>query len=46
MKDELVRKIMKEVFRLGVKTYSYSLGYQSEDNKPKGTKMYVIRRKF
>ena len=46
MKDELVRKIMKEVFRLRVKAYSYSLGYRSQDKKPKGIKKYVMRRKF
>ena len=38
MKDELGRKIIKNLFGLREKTYSYLIDDGSKDEKPKGTK--------
>ena len=45
MKDKLVGQIMKEFTGLGAKSYSY-LKDNDEDEKAKGTKKYVIRKKL
>ena len=46
MKDELGGKIMKEYVRLRAKTYSYLKDNNDEDEKAKGTKKCVIKRKL
>ena len=46
MKDKLVGQIMKEFTGLGAKSYSYLKDYNDEDEKAKGTKKYVIRKKL
>ena len=46
MKDELGGQIMKEFVGLRAKTYSYLKDNNDEDEKAKGTKRYVIKRKL
>ena len=46
MKDELGGKIMKELFGLKTKTYSYLKDNNDDDKKAKGTKKCVIKRKL
>ena len=46
MKDELVWGIMAKFIRLRASTYSYLIDDGSEDEKAKGTKKYVIKRKY
>ena len=46
MKDELGGKIMKKIFGLRAKTYSYLIDDGSEDKKAKDTKKCVIKRKL
>ena len=46
MKDELGRKVMKESFPLGAKTYSYLTDNNDEDKKAKDTKKCIIKRKL
>ena len=43
MKDELGGQIMKYIFVLKAKTYSYLKGKNEEDKKVKGTKNCVIK---
>ena len=45
MKQELGRKIMKNVFELRAKTYSYLIDEGSKDKKVKYTKKCAIKRK-
>ena len=45
MKEELGGKIMKKLFKLREKTYSYLKDDSSEDKKAKGTNQCVIKRK-
>ena len=44
-KDELGGKIMTKFVGLRAKTYSYLIDDGSEDEKAKGTKKYLIKRK-
>ena len=46
MKDELGERIMKEFTALRAKTYSYLTDNNKEDEKGKGTKTCVIKRKI
>ena len=46
MKDELCGKIMKKFVRLRAKMYSYLIDDGCEDKNAKGTKKFVIKRKF
>ena len=46
MKDELGRKILIKFVRHRAKIYSYLIDDASEDNKAKGTKMCIIKRKL
>ena len=46
MKDELGGKIFTKFVGLRGKTYSNLIDEGSEDNKAKGTKKYVIKRKL
>ena len=46
MNDELGGQIMKELFGLRSKTYSYLKDYNDEDKKAKVTKKCVIKRKL
>ena len=46
MKDELGEQIMKEVFGLRAKAYSYLKDSKDEDIVGKGTKNCVIKRKL
>ena len=46
MKDELGEQIMKEVFGLRAKAYSYLKDSKDEDTVGKGTKNCVIKRKL
>ena len=46
MKDELVRKIMKEFVGLIAKTYSSLIDNGSKDKKVKDTEKCVIKRKL
>ena len=46
MKDELEGKIMTKFAGLKAKSYSYLIDDGSEDEKAKGTKKCVIRRKL
>ena len=46
MKDELGGKIMKEFVGLRAKTYSYLKENNDEDEKAKGTKKCVIKKKI
>ena len=46
IKDELDEQIMKELFGLRVKAYSYLKENNDEDKKAKGTKKCVIKRKL
>ena len=46
MKDKLGGEIMKEFVGLRAKTYSYLKDNNDEDEKAKGTKMCVIKRKL
>ena len=46
MKDESGGKIMKELFGLKTKTYSYLKDNNDDDKKVKGTKKCVIKRKL
>ena len=46
MKDELGGQIMKKIFRLRTKTYTYLKDNNEEDKKAKGTKKFVIKRKL
>ena len=46
MKDELVGKIMIKFFEFRAKTYSYLRDDSNEDNKAKGTKKCVKKRKL
>ena len=46
MKDELGEQIMKELFGLRVKAYSYLKENNDEDKKAKGTKKCAIKRKL
>ena len=45
MKEEFGGKIMKKLFKLREKTYSYLKDDSSEDKKAKGTNQCVIKRK-
>ena len=45
MKDELGLKIMTKFVGLRAKTYSYLIDDDREDEKAKGTKKYIIKRK-
>ena len=45
-KDQLGGKIRKKIVRLRAKTYSYVIDDGSEDEKAKGTKKCVIKRKL
>ena len=45
-KDELGGKIMIKFVKLRAKTYSYSIGDDSEDKNGKGTKKCVLKRKL
>ena len=45
-KDELGGKIMKEFCALGAKTYIYLMENDSEMNKAKGVKRFVIKRRL
>ena len=45
-KDELGRKIMKELVTLRAKTYAYLMDDDSEKKKAKGTKESVIKREL
>ena len=44
-KDELGGKIMTKFVGLRAKTYSYLIDDGSEDEKAKGTKKYLVKRK-
>ena len=46
MKDDIGGKIMKEIFRLTAKTYSYLMADGSEGKKAEMTKKCVIKRAF
>ena len=46
MKDEIVGKIMIEFATLRAKTYSYITNDKYKNQKPKGTKKCVIKRKL
>ena len=46
MKDELGAQIMKELVGLKAKTYSYFKKSSDKDKKGKGTKKFIIKRKF
>ena len=46
MKDEVVGKIMIALATLRPKTYSYLKNDSYENQKPKGTKKCVIKRKL
>ena len=46
MKDELEEKIMGTFFGLRVGTYSYLIDDGSSDEKAKGTKKCVVKRKL
>ena len=46
MKDELRGQITKELVGLRAKTCNYLKENSDEDKQPKGTKMYVIKRKL
>ena len=46
MKDELGRKIRKELVRIRAKTYIYLIDDSSEDKKGKGTNKCAIKRKL
>ena len=46
MKDELGGQIMTKFVGLRAKTYSYLIDDGSEDQKAKGTKKWVIKRKL
>ena len=46
MKDELGVQIMKELVGLKAKTYSYLKKSNDKDKKGKGTKKFIIKRKF
>ena len=46
MKDELGGQIMKELFRLRAKTYSYLKDNNDEDKKAKGIKKCAVKRKL
>ena len=45
LKDELGRKIMKKIFGLRAKTYSYLIDDGNKDKNVKSTKKCVIERK-
>ena len=45
MKDELGRKVMKESFPLGAKTYSYLTDNNDEDKKAKDKKKVYYKKK-
>ena len=44
IKEELGRQIMKEIFELGTKTYSYLKDNNDEDKKAGSTKMCAIKK--
>ena len=46
MKDELVEKIIIKMFGLRAKSYSYLLDDGGENEKAKGSKKCVIKRKL
>ena len=46
MKEVLGEKIMKEFVGLRAKTYSYLISDGNEDNKAKGTKKFVVKRRL
>ena len=46
MKDELGLKIMTKFVGLRAKAYSYLIDDDSEDEKAKGTKKYIINLKI
>ena len=46
MEDELVGLLMKKIFGLRAKTYTYLKENNDEDKKAKGTKTCVIKRKL
>ena len=46
MKDELGRKIMKTFVGLRTKTYSYLINDDTDNEKAKCAKTYVIQKKF
>ena len=46
MKDELGEKIMTKFVRLRAIAYSYLIDDGSKDNKAKGTKKYIMKRKL
>ena len=45
-KDELGRKIVKELCALRAKTYAYLLEDSNKDKKVKGTKKFIIKREL
>ena len=46
MKDQLGKKFIKQLVVLTAKTYSYLTDNSNKHKKAKGTKEFVIKRKF